>query len=112
MYSATFIFDTKQFDDDFHHLDALIAAAAKETEGYLGEEAWEDTKTGRISNVYYWSSENGLKQLISHPKHLEAKKRYGEWLSGYQVVISQVMRTYGDSTMLHPLRTAPPALET
>lgn len=101
MYSASFIFDTKQYDSDFHRLDALIAEAAKQTEGYLGEEAWEDPKTGRILNVYYWDSELGLKQLISHPSHLEAKRRYSEWLSGYQVVISQVMRTYGDKTLNH-----------
>lgn len=105
MYSATFIFDTKQFDSEFHRLDALIASAAKETEGYLGEEAWEDPKTGRIANVYYWSSELGLKQLIAHPMHQEAKRRYSEWLSGYQVIISQVMRTYGDNTMNHPAMT-------
>jgi hypothetical protein len=102
MYSATFIFDTKQFDSEFHRLDALIAAAAKETEGYVGEEAWEDPKTGRIANVYYWSSELGLKQLIEHPNHLEAKRRYSEWLNGYQVVISKVIRAYGDKTMNHP----------
>jgi heme-degrading monooxygenase HmoA len=103
MFSATFIFDTKQFDDDFHRLDALIAKAAKASEGYLGEEAWEDPKTGRISNVYYWRSEEGLKQLMMHPSHIEAKRRYSEWLSGYQVIISQVMRTYGDKTMDHPV---------
>jgi heme-degrading monooxygenase HmoA len=102
MYSATFIFDTRQFDSDFHRLDAIIAAAAKETEGYLGEEAWEDPKTGRISNVYYWASEAGLRQLMAHPSHQEAKRRYSEWLSGYQVVISQVLRSYGDRTMDHP----------
>lgn len=101
MYSATFIFDTKQFDSDFHRLDSLIAAAAKETEGYMGEEAWEDPKTGRICNVYYWEGEAGLKQLIAHPSHLEAKRRYAEWLAGYQVIISQVVRTYGDKGIGH-----------
>lgn len=106
MYSATFIFDTKQFDADFHRLDALIAAAARQTEGYLGEEAWEDTATGRISNVYYWQSQAGLKQLMAHPDHQEAKRRYSEWLSGYHVVISEVIRSYGDSTMLHPTNAA------
>ncbi|HAT30729.1 MAG TPA: antibiotic biosynthesis monooxygenase [Janthinobacterium sp.] len=102
MYSATFIFDTRQFDADFHRLDALIAAAAKETTGYLGEEAWEDPKTGRIANVYYWESERGLNELIEHPSHREAKRRYSEWLSGYQVVIAQVLRSYGDRTIAHP----------
>ncbi|HXA47752.1 MAG TPA: antibiotic biosynthesis monooxygenase [Burkholderiaceae bacterium] len=102
MFTATFIFDTKQFDEDFHRLDAIIAAAARETVGYLGEEAWEDPKNGRISNVYYWESEQGLKQLMEHPTHREAKKRYSEWLSGYQVVISQVLRSYGDRAFVHP----------
>ncbi len=102
MYSATFIFDTKQFDSEFHQLDALIAAAAKETDGYLGEESWEDLKTGRIANVYYWSTERGLQQLIENPKHLEAKRRYNEWLQGYQVIISKVIRSYGDKTISHP----------
>lgn len=106
MYSTTFIFDTRQFDSEFHRLDALISTAAKETDGYLGEEAWEDPKTGRIANVYYWNSELGLKQLIAHPSHVEAKRRYSEWLSGYQVVISQIIRTYGDRTMPHPTVSA------
>ena len=102
MFTATFIFDTRQFDSDFHRLDALIAAAAKQTEGYLGEEAWEDPNSGRISNVYYWESQAGLKQLMAHPSHQEAKRRYSEWLSGYQVIIAEVVRCYGDRTIDHP----------
>jgi len=84
----------------------MIAAAAKETTGYLGEEAWEDPKTGRIANVYYWNSEEGLQELIRHPKHIEAKRRYSEWLAGYQVVISQVLRTYGDNKIEHLTKVA------
>ncbi|HEY5800727.1 MAG TPA: antibiotic biosynthesis monooxygenase [Burkholderiaceae bacterium] len=106
MYSATFIFDTRQFDAEFHALDARIAKAARETTGYLGEEAWENTATGRISNVYYWESEAGLHELMRHPDHLEAKRRYSEWLSGYQVIIAQVLRSYGDKTLGHVLETA------
>ncbi|WP_232522635.1 antibiotic biosynthesis monooxygenase [Chitinibacter sp. GC72] len=103
MYSATFIFTAKEYDDEFHALDALIATAAKESTGYIGEEAWEDPKTGRIANVYYWKSEAGLKELIAHPKHIEAKKRYTEWLGGYQVIIAQVLKTYGDGQVRHVL---------
>jgi len=99
MYSANFIFDTRQFDDELHRLDAIIAAAAKETAGYIGEEAWEDPRSGRVANVYYWEDEAGLKQLMSHPAHLQAKSRYSEWLAGYRVVISQVLRTYGDGKL-------------
>jgi heme-degrading monooxygenase HmoA len=95
VYSSTFIFATKQFDDEFHRLDQAIAAAAKALPGYLGEEAWENPATGLVSNVYYWSSLEALQQLMSHPSHLQAKAAQANWLAGYRVVIAQVMRAYG-----------------
>jgi heme-degrading monooxygenase HmoA len=103
MYSATFIFDKKQYDEEFYKLDNAIAEIAKQSVGYLGEEAWENPETGRISNVYYWETMDGLQELIKHPKHLEAKAAQSKWLNGYQVVISQVIRAYGDGTFLHPV---------
>jgi heme-degrading monooxygenase HmoA len=97
MYSSTFIFAKGQFDDAFHRLDQAIAEMAKAIPGYLGEESWENPQTGLVSNVYYWESLEALQQLVRHPRHLEAKASQGHWLAGYQVVISQVLRTYGDS---------------
>jgi hypothetical protein len=44
MYSSTFIFAKKQFDDAFHTLDETIAIAAKATPSYLGEETWRTPK--------------------------------------------------------------------
>jgi hypothetical protein len=102
MYSATFIFDKKQFDEAFYQLDQVIAEITKQTSGYMGEEAWENPETGRVSNVYYWQSIDGLHELMKHPKHLEAKAAQSNWLNGYQVVISQVLRAYGDGTISHP----------
>jgi hypothetical protein len=102
MYSATFIFSKKQFDDDFHKLDQAIAEIAKQTSGYLGEEPWENPESGAISNVYYWQTMDGIHELMQNPKHLEAKAAYSKWLNGYQVVISQVMRVYGDGAIPHP----------
>ena len=95
IYSSTFIFAKKQFDDDFHRLDQAIAAAAKGLPGYLGEEAWENPATGLVSNVYYWSSLESLQALMAHPSHREAKAAHANWLAGYRVVIAQVMRAYG-----------------
>jgi heme-degrading monooxygenase HmoA len=103
MYSSTFIFAKKQFDDEFHRLDQAIAEAAKSIPGYLGEEAWENSSTGLVSNVYYWDSLESLQTLMQHPKHLEAKAAESKWLDGYQVVISQVLRTYGDAKLCHPI---------
>ena len=99
MYSATFIFSKKNFDADFHRLDQEIASAAKSLPGYIGEESWENPRTGLVSNVYYWETLECLQQLVHHPVHMEAKSRQTEWLAGYQVVISRVIRIYGDSKL-------------
>jgi heme-degrading monooxygenase HmoA len=99
MYSSTFIFAKKQFDDAFHRLDQEIAAMAKAIPGYLGEETWENAETGLVSNVYYWESLEALQSLVRHPRHLEAKAAQGNWLDGYRVVISEVLRTYGDTKL-------------
>lgn len=99
MYSATFIFAKRQFDDEFHSIDQDIAKMARSSPGYLGEESWENASTGLVSNVYYWESLEALQCLIEHPRHLEAKAKQGRWLAGYQVVISQVLRVYGDSKL-------------
>jgi len=103
LYSSTFIFAKKQFDEEFHRLDAAIAEAAKSMPGYLGEESWENTASGVVSNVYYWESLEALQGLMQHPTHLQAKASQSNWLNGYQVVISQVLRTYGDAKLAHPL---------
>lgn len=108
MHSSTFIFATKQFDEAFHRLDQDIGAAAKAIPGYLGEESWENTATGLVSNVYYWDSLEALQQLVQHTRHLEAKAGQSNWLAGYQVIISEIIRTYGDSGLhqLLPVQTA------
>jgi heme-degrading monooxygenase HmoA len=99
MFSSTFIFAKKQYDDEFHALDAVIAEVAKSMPGYLGEENWESSVTGLVSNVYYWESLEALQQLMQHPSHLQAKRMQSNWLDGYRVEISQVIRTYGDSRL-------------
>jgi len=103
MYSATFIFAKGNFDDAFHRLDQQIADAARSLPGYLGEEAWENATTGLVSNVYYWDSLEALQALVRHPRHLQAKAGQSEWLAGYQVVISEVIRMHGDSKLDHLL---------
>jgi heme-degrading monooxygenase HmoA len=105
MFSSTFIFAKRQFDDEFHRLDQEIAEAARTAPGYLGEESWENATNGLVSNVYYWESLEALQALVNHPRHLEAKSRQDRWLAGYQVVISQVLRTYGDAQLTHLLPT-------
>ena len=106
MYSSTFIFAKGHWDEEFHRLDEEIAQAAKSMPGYLGEETWENTSTGLVSNIYYWESLDALQELMRHPTHLQAKAKQANWLAGYQVVISQVLRTYGDARLSGLLPTA------
>jgi heme-degrading monooxygenase HmoA len=102
MYTSTFIFATRQLDERIYRLDETIATAAKGMPGYLGEEAWENPSTGLTSNVYYWASLDALQALMQHPAHLEAKAAQANWLNGYQVIIAEVLRTYGDAGFPHP----------
>ncbi|MEG0939656.1 antibiotic biosynthesis monooxygenase family protein [Comamonas sp.] len=103
MYTSTFTFSKGQYDDEFYALDKIIAEVAKSIPGYLGEEAWENQETGLISNVYYWDSMEALQTLMKHPSHTQGKQRQAQWLDGYQIVISQVISTYGDGGITHPL---------
>ena len=105
MYSATFIFAKGQYDEEFFRLDEAIAEAAKKIPGYIGEETWENPATGLISNVYYWESLEALQALMKHPKHIEAKRAQEKWLNGYQIIVSKVIRTYGDGKISHPAGT-------
>jgi heme-degrading monooxygenase HmoA len=103
MYTSTFTFAKGQYDEELYALDNVIAQIAKDIPGYLGEETWENPETGLISNVYYWESMQALQALIRHPEHLKTKQLHSRWLNGYQVVIAQVVATYGDSGIQHPL---------
>ena len=103
MYSATFTFVAGEFDEAFHALDAEIAAIAKSIPGYLGEETWENSTAGLVSNVYYWETMEALQALIKHPLHIAAKEKQSKWLKGYQVIVAEVLRVYGDAGIAHPL---------
>lgn len=104
MYTSTFTFLPGDFTDEFHALDQKIAEIARSIPGYLGEESWENARTGQVSNVYYWHSLSALQQLVSHPEHLKAKTAQAKWLRGYQVVIAHVQHSYGDGLLDHPAR--------
>jgi hypothetical protein len=41
--------------------------------------------------------------LMRHPARIDAKQRQQQWLAGYQVVIAQVVGSYGDGGIAHLL---------
>lgn len=103
MFTSTFTFAPGDYDADFLQLDERIAEVARAIPGYVGEETWQNPATGLVSNVYYWDSMAALQQLMNDPAHREAKQAQARWLKGYQVVIAEVVGSYGDGGIAHPL---------
>ena len=101
MYSAAFIFKPGTYDDEFHRLNDLIDAAANATAGYLGAETWKSPDGEMFNAIYYWETLEALQEFSRHPTHLEAKKQYSRWYDGYHIVISEVLKSYGDNTIAH-----------
>lgn len=101
MYSAAFIFRPGVLDDEFHRLNGQIDEAARRTDGYLGAETWY-SKDGNTQNAtYYWESLEALASFSRNPHHLEAKKQYSRWYDGYHIVVSEILKSYGDDTIPH-----------
>lgn len=101
MYSASFIFEPGQYDDAFYKLDNLIAEIALVTDGYIGKESWTSVDGSKVNSVYYWDSLESLKVFSTHPKHIEAKRQYKRWYQGFHIVISEVIKSYGDGFFEH-----------
>ena len=76
MYSAAFIFEPGNYDDEFYSLDNQIHEIAESMEGFLGRESWQTADGKRINSTYYWENKEALKTFSRHPKHLEAKPIY------------------------------------
>jgi len=101
MFIASFIYTPGQYDDEFHRLNAIIDALAKSLPGFLGTESWQSTNNNRRNATYYWRDLDTLKAFSMHPAHQEAKRQYTKWYEGYHVVISEVVRSYGDGALGH-----------
>jgi heme-degrading monooxygenase HmoA len=101
VYSAAFIFRPGDYDDEFHRLNRLIDAAARGTPGFLGAESWHSPDGKTINATYYWESLEALSEFSRNADHLEAKKQVSRWYDGYHVVISEVLKSYGDNSIGH-----------
>jgi len=101
MLSAQFIFIQSRYDEDFTKLDDDIEAYAQTLDGFLGADRWDSRDGTKKSSTYYWRDEESLKVFSQYPLHLQAKKDYKNWYDGYQIIISQVVRSYGDGQIPH-----------
>ncbi len=101
MYSASFIFEPGDYDDEFHALNARIDEVAESLPGFLGSETWLSADGKRRNAVYYWASRESLSAFSRDSRHREAKRQYARWYKGYHVVIAEVQETYGDGGIDH-----------
>jgi heme-degrading monooxygenase HmoA len=101
MYIAAFIYAPGEYDEEFHRLNAIIDAVAKASPGFVAVESWQSSTDGRRNATYYWRDLETLKAFSTHPAHQEAKRQFARWYAGYHIVISQVIRSYGDGSLAH-----------
>lgn len=101
MICAAFHWVPGTYDEEFHRLNAAIEAVALATPGYVGVESWQSADGSRRCANYYWRDLDALAAFARDPSHAEAKRQYARWYGGFHIVISQVVRTYGDGRLPH-----------
>lgn len=100
VYSATFIFQFKNYDSEFENLNEAIDKIAHSNSGFLGKERWFNDGENKQSVIYYWNSMEQLKKFSKHPDHQKAKNNYNKWYSGYEIIISEVIKFKTDGGLL------------
>jgi heme-degrading monooxygenase HmoA len=101
MFCASFIWEPGTYDAEFHRLNDIIDQVALALPGYLGVESWQNADGSRRCANYYWTDLDTLRAFSTHPAHQEAKRQYAQWYKGYHIVVSEVIRSYGDGAFAH-----------
>jgi hypothetical protein len=101
MIAVQFIFTQASYDDEFYQLDDSIAEFAKNLPGHVGVEKWLSEDGTSQNSIYYFTDRDALAELAGFSDHLTAKSKVANWYSSYQVVVSEVLASYGSSTPQH-----------
>lgn len=101
MFIAAFHWEPGTYDAEFHRLNDILDEVARSLPGFLGVESWQAQGSPRRCATYYWADRESLKEFSRHPVHQEAKREYARWYAGYHIVISEVLRSYGDGGFGH-----------
>ncbi len=106
MYSATFAFGRGDYDDESTAATRRSQRSPRRFPDIWARKPWGNPATGLISTVYYWQTLEALQQLVEHPQHRAAKDLQSRWIRGYHITVAQVLRSYGDGGIAHPLAHA------
>jgi predicted aminopeptidase len=101
MIAVQFIFTQASHDDEFYQLDNSIAEFATSLPGHVGVEKWLSEDGKSQNSIYYFTDREALAQLAGFSDHLRAKSQVDNWYSSYQVVVSEVLASYGTATPSH-----------
>ena len=101
MIAAQFIFQPGTYDDEFHELDQKIEDAAAALPGFLGVDRWQSADGKRLNAIYYFESMADLTKLGRVTEHRDAKGKVARWYDAYQVVVTEVIASYGDGNIGH-----------
>lgn len=99
LYTAAFIFEPGEYDDEFHRLDAEIEEFAQNLQGFTKTERWISPDQKVRNSVYYFTDLAAIGQLASFAPHKEAKANYKKWYRGYRIEISELTTIYGDGNL-------------
>lgn len=99
IYTAAFIFEPGDYDEEFYTLDAEIEKYVETLDGYLKRERWFSEDRKIINAVYYFSSRETIAKLARFEPHRVAKKNYAKWYKGYRIEVSEVTQIYGDGNL-------------
>lgn len=101
LFLTSFIFEKKEYDEEFYQLDGWIERYTQTIDGYIGMESYTDAASGRMVNNYYWQTRESMELLINNLQHQQAKSQSHKWLSGYQTIIAEIQ---GAITLTCPIR--------
>ena len=102
MISCSFIFSPGSYDEEFHELDGKIESFASSLSGFVGVDRWVSDDGKSRNSIYYFETMDSVRELSRYPEHLVAKENYKKWYLGYQIVLSEVVGSYGDGFFQHP----------
>lgn len=97
MICCSFIFEPLAYDEEFHRLDAEIAAYAKSLAGFVKVERW-CSDDGLVRNsMYFFESMEPVLALAKFPAHSEAKSKVGKWYKHSRIDIFELTGRYGET---------------
>ncbi|EIV3800194.1 hypothetical protein RFH11_000601 [Klebsiella aerogenes] len=106
LFLTSFIFEKKEYDDDFYQLDGEIERYTQSLEGFIGMESYHDAASDRIINNYYWRDRQSMEMMMNHLQHQQAKAQGQRWIAGYQTIVAEIEGSH-NMNLPHPLAEYP-----